>query len=171
MLNNIKNKLNLPIKIIAGLCISYLLFSYLAINPLAQRIVPWLAENKLASHANVGKVTFDPFRLKTTIENFNLTEKSGAPLVGFDRLVVDFEVNGLFDWAWKFKEISITAPRANIAISTKGKLNWADLIAKLNEDKTPPSNTIPRVAIGFFQLSRAMFNMRMQTVLRHSKRT
>lgn len=152
MLNNIKNKLNLPIKIIAGLCISYLLFSYLAINPLAQRIVPWLAENKLASHANVGKVTFDPFRLKTTIENFNLTEKSGAPLVGFDRLVVDFEVNGLFDWAWKFKEISITAPRANIAISTKGKLNWADLIAKLNEDKTPPSNTIPRVAIGFFSV-------------------
>jgi hypothetical protein len=152
MLNNIKNKLNLPIKIIAGLCVSYLLFSYLAINPLAKRIVPWLAENKLASHVKVGKVTFDPFRLKTTIENFNLTEKSGAPLVGFEKLVVDFEVSGLFDWAWKFKEISITAPRANIAISAQGKLNWADMIAKLNEDKTPPSNTIPRVVIGLFSV-------------------
>ena len=152
MLNKIKNQLTLPIKLIAGLCVLYLLFSYFAINPLAKRIVPWVAESKLASHASVGKVTFDPFRLKTTIENFNLTEKSGTPLLDFEKLVVDFEVSGLFDWAWKFKEISITAPRANIAVSAKGKLNWADLIAKLNEDKTPPSKTIPRVVIGLFSV-------------------
>lgn len=152
MLNKIKKSFNLPIKIIAGLCVLYLLISYFAINPLAKRIVPWVAENKLASHASVGKVTFDPFRLTTTIENFNLTEKSGAPLVGFKKLVVDFEVSGLFAWAWKFKEISITAPQANIAISSKGKLNWADLLAKLNEDKTPPSNTIPRVVINLFSV-------------------
>lgn len=30
--------------------------------------------NKLASHAVVGKITFDPFRLKTIIDNFSLTE-------------------------------------------------------------------------------------------------
>lgn len=155
MLNKIKNQINLPIKIIAGLSVLYLAFSYFAINPLAKRIVPWLAENKLASHASVGKVTFDPLRLKTIIENFNMSERSGAPLVGFEKLVVDFEVSGLFDWAWKFKEISITAPRASIAISTKGKLNWTDLIAKLNEEKTPPSNTIPRVVIGIFSVKQA----------------
>ncbi len=91
-------------------------------------------------------------RLKTTIENYSLTERSGAPLIGFEKLGVDFEVSGLFDWAWKFKEISITAPQANIAISTKGKLNWADLVAKINEDKTPPSNTIPRVVIDLFSV-------------------
>lgn len=155
MLNKIKNKINQPTKVIAGLCIFYLLFSYFAINPLAKRIVPWVAEKKLASHASVGKVTFDPFRLKTTIENFSLTEKSGAPLAGFGKLILDFEVSGLFDWAWKFKEISITAPRASIAISPKGKLNWAELIAKLNEDKTPPDNTIPRVVIGLFSVKQA----------------
>ena len=155
MLNKIKNKINQPTKIIAGLCIFYLLFSYFAINPLAKLIVPWAAEKKLASHASVGKVTFDPFRLKTTIENFSLTEKSGAPLAGFEKLILDFEVSGLFDWAWKFKEIIITAPRASIAISPTGKLNWADLIAKLNEDKTPPDNTIPRVVIGLFSVKQA----------------
>lgn len=147
---NIKIKkllINQPTKIIAGLYIFYVLFGYFAVNPLAKRIVPWLAEKQLASHASVGKVAFDPLRLKATIENFSLTEKSGAPLAGFEKLVVDFEASGLFDWAWKFKEISIIAPHANVAISSKGQFNWAALLAKLNEDKTPPNNTIPRVLI------------------------
>ena len=148
MLNKLKKIfINTPAKIIAGVFVFYILFSYFAVNPLAKRIVPWFAENKLASHASVQKVAFDPFRLKTTIEQFKLSENNGAPLFTFEKLVVDFEVSGLLDWAWKFKEISLTAPQSNIVISPKGKLNWADLIAKLNEDKSPPSKTIPRVVI------------------------
>lgn len=148
MLNNLKKIfISTPAKIIAGLFVLYILFSYFAVNPLAKRILPWFAEKKLASHASVQKVAFDPLRLKTTIEQFKLTENNGAPLFGFEKLVVDFEVSGLLDWAWKFKEISLTAPQSNIAISAKGKFNWADLIAKLNEDKSPPSKTIPRVVI------------------------
>lgn len=155
MPNKIKNLLKLSIKIIAGLYVLYLLISYFAVNPLAKRILPWVAESKLASLASVDKVSFDPLRLKTTIENFNLTEKSGHRLIGFEKLVIDFEVSGLFDWAWKFKEISITAPQAKVAISSNGKLNWANLIAKLNEEKTPPSNTIPRVVINLISVKQA----------------
>lgn len=149
MLNKIKNiHFNQPLKIVAGLTVFYLLFSYFAVNPLAKRIVPWVAKNHLASSASIGNMTFDPWRLKTTIEDFRLTETSGAPLAGFDKLVIDMEASGLFSRAWKFKEISIIAPRANIAVSTTGQLNWAALIAKLNEDKTPPDDTIPRLMIG-----------------------
>ncbi|ADI30333.1 DUF748 domain-containing protein [Methylotenera versatilis] len=137
----------LPAKIFAGLFIFYCLFGYFAVNPLAKKLVPWIAEKKLASIGSVGKVTFDPLRLKATVENFKLTEKSGAPLAGFAKLVVDFEASGIFKRAWKFKEISLVDPQALIAISPQGKLNWADLIAKLNEDKTPPDDTIPRLII------------------------
>lgn len=136
-----------PAKIFTGVLVGYFLFGYFAVNPLAQKILPWVASEQLASNASVGKVHFDPLRLKTTIENFRLTEKNGAPLAGFNQLVIDLEASGIFDWAWKFKEISITTPQANIAISSQGKLNWADLIAKLDEDKTPPDDTIPRVVI------------------------
>ena len=138
---------NRPAKIIVGLCIFYLLFGYFAINPVAQKVIPWIADKKLASQATVGKVAFDPLNLKATIDNFSLNEKNGTPLASFEKLAVDFELSGLFDWAWKFKEISITKPQTNITISSKGKLNWSDLIAKLNEDKTPPDNSIPRVEI------------------------
>ena len=74
-------------------------------------------------------------------------DKHGAPLAGFEKLVVDLEFSGLFDWAWRFNEINLLAPQGLVAISPQGKLNWADLIQKLNEDKKPPSETIPRVVI------------------------
>lgn len=152
MLSLIKQRIlqllvTLPVKIFAGLFIFYCLFGYFAINPLAKKLIPLIAEKKLASIGSVGKVTFDPLRLKTTIENFKLTEKSGAPLAGFDKLIVDFEAGGIFKRAWEFKEISLVDPQALIAISPQGKLNWADLIDKLNEDKTPPDDTIPRLII------------------------
>jgi hypothetical protein len=134
-------------KLLAVLFILYLLLSYVAVNPIAKKLVPNIAEKSLASKASVGSVKFDPFRLKATINDFKLTEKNGAPLAGFKKLIVDFELSGMFDLAWKFKEISIAAPEANVAVDASGKLNWDALIAKLNEDKAPPSETIPRLII------------------------
>jgi len=134
-------------KVLAGLIVFYFLFAWLAINPLAKWLLPWVAESKLASKASVEKVTFDPLRLTATIDKLTLTEKNGAPLASFDRLVVDLEASGLFDWAWKLKQIALTAPRVNVHISKQGRLNWADLMAKLNEDPSPPNPDLPRVII------------------------
>ncbi|MES2000170.1 MAG: DUF748 domain-containing protein [Pseudomonadota bacterium] len=139
--------LGLPFLIGAGLFIAYLLFGYFAVNPLAQRILPWVAEHKLASHASVGKVEFDPLRLTLTVDNLRLTQSNGAPLAGFNRLFVDLEASGLFQFAWQLRNIRLTAPQAHFDIAPGGKLNWADLIAAVNKDKTPPSDTLPRVLI------------------------
>jgi len=136
-----------PTKVVLGLLAAYLILSYFLVNPLAKKLVPWVADKQLASQASVGRVAFDPFRLKATVEQFKLADKKGEPLAGFEKLVVDFELSGLFDWAWHFKEINLTAPQGLVAISPQGKLNWADLIQKLNEDKAPPSETIPRVLV------------------------
>ncbi|MBF4987290.1 DUF748 domain-containing protein [Methylophilus sp. 14] len=138
---------SLAFKVVAGLLVFYFVFAWLAINPLAKWLLPWVAESQLASQASVEKVTFDPLRLTTTIEKLALTDKHGAPLASFDRLVVDLETSGLFNWAWKLKQITLTAPRVNVHISKQGRLNWADLIAKLNEDPSPPSPDLPRVII------------------------
>jgi hypothetical protein len=134
-------------KIIAGFIIFYLLFAWLAVNPLAKWLLPWIAETQLASKASVEKVTFDPFRLTTTIDHFSLTEKNGAPLASFERLVMDVEFSGLFSWAWKLRQVTVASPRINLHISKQGRLNWADLIAKLNEDPSPPEKDLPRVIV------------------------
>lgn len=144
---------SLACKVFAGLLVFYFLFSWLAINPLAKWLLPWVAESQLTSKASVEKVTFDPLRLTATIEKLALTEKSGAPLASFDKLAVDLEASGLFDWAWKLKQITLTAPHVDVHISKQGRLNWADLIAKLNEDPSPSSPDLPRVIIENISIS------------------
>ena len=149
MLNTAKRLLlTLPAKIAIGCVLFYLLFAYFAVNPIAQQLIPWVADKQLASKASVGKVTFDPLRLKLTVDDLKLTEKNQAPLASVDQLVVDMEASGIFELAWKFKEIRLLAPKGLLTISSKGVLNWDALIAKLNEDPSPPSDTIPRVLIG-----------------------
>jgi hypothetical protein len=136
-----------PTKIVLGVYVFYALFSLLAINPLAKQLVPWVAKKQLASQATVERVRFNPFIFSAEIDKLRLSNLQGKPLAGFEKLKVDLELSGIFNWAWKLKEISLQAPQGVIAIGTDGKLNWDDLIAKLNEDKSPPSDSIPRVVI------------------------
>jgi uncharacterized protein involved in outer membrane biogenesis len=56
-------------------------------------------------------------------------------LAGFERLFVNLESSGIFDYAWKLKDIRLTKPQVLFEVAPDGKLNWGDLIAKLNEDK------------------------------------
>lgn len=154
MLKNIKKiTLSLPSLIVAGLIAAYLLFAYFAVDPLARRILPWIAENKLASRASVEHVRVDPLRLALTVDNLRLMRADGAPLAGFKHLYVDLETSGLFRFAWRIKEIRLTAPQVALDVAPDGKLNWADLIAKLNENKET-SNTIPRVLIDHILIER-----------------
>mgnify|MGYP001826977571 CR=1 FL=1 len=121
----------------AGLFVFYLLFSYFAVNPLAKKLVPKIAEKSLASKASVGSVAFDPFRFKATINDFKLAKQSGESLASFKKLVVDLELSGMFDLAWKFKQVNIVEPHANLAIASNGQFNWDSLMAKLNENPSP----------------------------------
>ncbi|MCB4810036.1 DUF748 domain-containing protein [Methylovorus menthalis] len=140
--------LTTPFKIFAGLVVAYLLFAYFAVDPLARRILPWFAENKLASQASVEHVKFDPLRLILTAHQLKLNRQNGAPLASFDRLYVNLETSGLFRFAWRIKDIRLTAPQVAVEIGSDGRLNWADLIAKLNEDKDDtPSTSMPRLLI------------------------
>lgn len=136
-----------PLKILIGVVVAYLLFAIYAVNPLAQRILPWVAEKKLASRISVGQVKLDPFKLILTVDKLRLTRADGAPLAGFDRLQLDLESSGIFHWVWHLKDIRLTAPQVTLDIAPDGKFNWSELLAKLNEDKEPDNHKIPRIKI------------------------
>jgi len=142
-------------KVFAGLFVFYLLLSYFAVNPLAKKLVPWVAEESLASVATVKEVTFDPFRLQATVHGLQLANKQGAQLASFKKLVVDLELSGMFDLAWKLKKIGLVEPNVNLTIASSGEMNWDGLLNKLNENPSPPddSNTIPRLMIGQIKVS------------------
>src|SRR5512139_2240043 len=144
--------LSLPFLIAAGLFGAYLVFGFFLVNPLAQKLLPWVGEDKLASRLAAERVEFNPLTLEATVVGLRLAEKSGAPLAGFERLYVNLDTTGLFRWAWRIRDIQLDRPRATVEIRRGGKLNWAALIARLNEDKQPPSDSIARVLIDHIRI-------------------
>jgi hypothetical protein len=144
----------ITIGLIVGLTVVYFLLGYFAVNPIAKRVLPWVAENKLASRMAVDQVKFDPLRFILTVDNLRLSRPDGGTLAGFEKLHVDLEADGLFRRAWHLKDIRLSAPHGHLDISPDGKLNWADLIAKLNEDKEPDDDRIPRVLIDHLLIER-----------------
>lgn len=144
----------ITIGLIVGLTVAYFLLGYFAVNPLAKRVLPWVAENKLASRMAVDQVKFDPLRFILTVDNLRMSRPDGGTLAGFEHLHVDLEADGLFRRAWHLKDIRLSAPHGHLDIGPDGKLNWADLIAKLNEDKEPDDDRIPRVLIDHLLIER-----------------
>src|SRR5574340_1468691 len=75
-----------PSLIVAGLFGLYLVFGFFLVNPLAQKLLPRIGENKLASQLSVRQVKFNPLTLEATVDGLKLAETSGAPLASFERL-------------------------------------------------------------------------------------
>lgn len=144
----------LAVGLIIGLTIAYFLLGYFAVNPIAQRVLPWVAENKLASRMAVDQVKFDPLRLILTVDNLRLSRPDGNTLASLEHLHVDLESDGLFRRAWHLKDIRLAAPHGHLDIAPDGRLNWAELIAKLDEDKEPDDDRIPRVLIDHLLIER-----------------
>ena len=149
----VKFAVSMPFVIAAGLFALYLVFGFFLVDPLAKKLLPWIGESKLASQLSVQRVDFNPLSLEATVQGLKLAELNGKPLASFDRLYLNLDVSGLFRWAWRIQDIQLSAPHANFVVGRNGKLNWASLIDKLNEDKTPPKDTLPRVLIGHIRIA------------------
>src|SRR5262249_50686080 len=73
-----------------------------------------------------------------------LREADGRPLLGFDRLFVDFELSSLVRRAWTFAEIQLDAPRLDVVMAPDGRLNLADLLDAFPKSEPAPEPTAPR---------------------------
>ncbi|HWR78256.1 MAG TPA: DUF748 domain-containing protein [Thiobacillus sp.] len=153
----VKIALSLPFLIVAGLFGLYLVFGFFLVNPLAQKLLPWVGEAKLASQLSAQRVSFNPLTLEATVDTLKLAEMNGAPLASLDRLYVNLDTIGLFRWAWRIRDIQLDQPHATVEVRRGGKLNWAALIARLKEDKEPPSDTVARLLIDHIKIDNGHF--------------
>ncbi len=149
----VKIALSLPFLIAAGLFGLYLVFGFFLVNPLAQKLLPWVGERTLASRLSADEVKFNPLTLEATVTGLKLAEMDGKPLAGFDRLYLNLETTGLFRWAVRIAGVELERPRAVVEIRRGGALNWKALIDKLNEDKKPPSDTVVRMLIEHIKIA------------------
>ena len=81
--------LRLPFLIAAGLFGLYLVFGFFLVNPLAQKLLPWVGRTQLASQLSVQQVKFNPLTLEVTVNGLKLAELNGQPLAGFEQLYLE----------------------------------------------------------------------------------
>lgn len=124
-----------PVLIAGGVVVSYLLFAYLAVPPLAKWGAEKYIRDKTGYGLTVDEVRFDPLRLSLTVVNLKLSEPEGRPLLAFDSLFVDIEAESLFKFAYVFKDIRLSAPRVRVELGANGRPNWVGFIDALGGEE------------------------------------
>ena len=106
----------------------YTLGGFILTPYLVERYVPKILEKNLRCDARIGEVHINPFLFTLEANAFRLSEPDGSYVTGFDRLFLDFELSGLFRWAWTFKAFELENPKVSVVIERDGGLNFKRLV-------------------------------------------
>ncbi|OPL11674.1 MAG: hypothetical protein AVO39_04985 [delta proteobacterium MLS_D] len=117
----------------------YTLGGFFVVPLSIEHFVPPALEERLDSDVTLGNVRINPFSLTFEVTDFGIAEPDGAPMVGFERLFVNFQLSSLFRWALTFKEAILEAPSINIVVEEDGSLNLARLAGESGDDGTVPA--------------------------------
>jgi uncharacterized protein involved in outer membrane biogenesis len=135
------------VAVVVALFIAYTLAGFFLVPRLIATYVPRYVEEQLKRRAEIGEVRWNPLLFKLEIKHFRLQERDGRPLLGFDRLFVDFEATSLFRRAWTFAEIQLDEPRIDAVLGADGRLNVAELLEALPKRSEPAPPDPPRVLL------------------------
>lgn len=120
----------------------YMLVGFVALPLLIRWYVPKYAEEYLHCRAGVEAIRINPLLFSVEIEKFRLEQSDGAPLVAFERFLVDLETSSLFRWAIVLRTLELDQPDIHLAIEPDGSLNFAKLVPPTSEptEPTPPDS-------------------------------
>jgi len=130
--------------VVVFLAVAYTLAGFLLVPRLIRTYAPKYVQEQLKRRAEIGEVRFNPLLFKLEIKRFRLQEADGRPLLGFDRLFVDFELSSVFRRAWTFAQIQLEAPRLDVVMAQDGRLNLADLLDAFPKGEPATEPAAPR---------------------------
>ena len=123
--------LGLPTLIVAGLLGAYLLFAWVGFEPLTRWLAPKIVADRSAHRLTIGGARFDPFRLTVQLTDVKLNEPNDRPLLAFDALWIDFELESVLKRAYVFEKVQLTGPAVQVDIGPDGQLNWKRFVEAL----------------------------------------
>ncbi len=134
---------------IAAVVALYAALGFLALPRLVTSLAQDTVRADYGRELAIGEVRFNPFTLTLEVDKLALPDADGGPLLGFDRLLLDLELNSLWRRALSFRAISLDGLAVNAVVRPGGALNLADLETP-PEPGEPPSadEPLPRLIIG-----------------------
>jgi hypothetical protein len=144
----LKSKLVWAIVIPVALVSLYALLGFkVAPNIVRDQAQAFVRENYQRELA-VGEIAIHPFKLQAEVRDLALPDADGQPMLGFERLFVDFEISSLWNRAFTFKDVIVEAPLVRAVVRPDGSLNLADLALPEEEPEEPaPSVWIQSLAV------------------------
>lgn len=147
---------------------AYTLAGFFLVPRLVRKHVPQYVQENLGRRAEIGEVRINPLLFKVEVKDFRLQEADGRPILGFDRLFVDFELSSLFRRAWTFAEISLDGPRLDAILQPNGRVNLADLADSFPKSAEPAQpepepGPPPRVLLEYVAVRKGVISFTDQT--------
>ena len=135
--------LSKPFLIFVVVIVVYTLVGFFLAPYLVKRQLTNYTAEQLGRQLSVNKLRVNPYALTLDISGLALKEADGSPILSFDRLFVNFELNSLFRWAWTFAEISLNRPILHIDIRPGGVVNLVHLLEDAAAPK-PDTEDVPQ---------------------------
>jgi hypothetical protein len=101
----------------------------------------------------IGAIRFNPFSLALEVDALSLPDADGGPMLAFDRLRVDVELDSLWHRALSFREIAVDGLVVNAIVRPGGALNIADLQPAGPQAAGP--EPLPRVMVADLRLNKS----------------
>ncbi|PTU32179.1 DUF748 domain-containing protein [Stenotrophobium rhamnosiphilum] len=120
--------------------------AWLGVPPLIRSVATHQASEWLERPVTLGKISFNPYRLKLNIEQLHIGERGGVqPFVDVGQITVNLSWSSLFRGAAIVDSLTVVRPDIHIARTAEQRFNFTDLIEKAN--KEPESESPTRFAL------------------------
>ena len=105
----------------------------------ARHYAPQFLGDLLGREVSIDEVAFNPFTLTAEFRGLKIMEGaedergegSATPTLGFERLMVNFEISSLWHGGPVVQEVALKAPYARLVRLAEGRYNWSDVIDRL----------------------------------------
>ena len=135
------------LSVLGLLLIAYGLIGFLLVPRLIDKYATAYVHDDMHRQLRLGAVRFNPFTLTVEISQAQLAEADGAPVFGFDYLLVNAELSSVFTGSYNFRKIQLDAPNVQVITSPQGQLNLAFKDLQKDSDSTAKAAPLPRVRI------------------------
>src|SRR5688572_26781165 len=133
------------------LFLGYVAFGYWMVPRLVRSNLQELARGQYGRELTIGDIRFNPFTLVLETRNLSFPDADGAQLLGYERLMLDFDVSSIWKVGASFAAVELDQPYVRVLLRPNGTLNLADLAEV--RDPGPPSDQESSVAVFIDRLS------------------
>jgi len=125
------------------LFIAYIALGFWLVPRLVRGNLQALAREQYQRELTVGEITFNPFTLVLEIRGLTLPDADGAQLLGFERLMLNFDISSVWKVGASFADVELDQPYVRVLLRPDGTLNLADLAHPRNADQPQQEEESP----------------------------